>query len=35
MLANVRSFIILQSGESLTSFNKDNSSNLSGEKKDQ
>ena len=35
MLANVRSFIILQSGESLTSFNKVNSSNFSGEKKDQ
>ena len=33
MLTNVRSFIILQSGEGLTSFNKDNSANFSGEKK--
>ena len=33
MLRNVRSFIILQSGEGLTSFNKDNSANFSGEKK--
>ena len=32
-LSNVRSFIILQSGEALTSFNNDNSANLSGEKK--
>ena len=31
MLRNVRSFIILQSGEGLTSFNKDNSANFSGE----
>ena len=31
--SNVRSFIILQSGEALTSFNNDNSANLSGEKK--
>ena len=30
--SNVRSFIILQSGEALTSFNNDNSANLSGEK---
>ena len=33
MLTNVRSFIIFQSGEGLTSFNKDNSANFSGEKK--
>ena len=33
MLPNVRSFIILQPGEGLTSFNKDNSANFSGEKK--
>ena len=33
MLTNVRSFIILQSGERLTSFNKDNSANFSGENK--
>ena len=30
--SNVSSFIILQSGEALTSFNNDNSANLSGEK---
>ena len=30
MLTNVRNFIILQSGEGLTSFNKDNSANFSG-----
>ena len=30
---NVRSFSILQSGEVLTSFKKDNSANFSGEKK--
>ena len=29
MLTNVRSFIILQSGEGLTFFNKDNSANFS------
>ena len=33
MLRNVTSFIILQSGEGLTSFNKDNSANFTGEKK--
>ena len=33
MLTNVRSFIILQSGEGLTFFNKDNSAKFSGEKK--
>ena len=33
MLTNVTSFIILQSGEGLTSFNKDNSANFYGEKK--
>ena len=33
MLSKVRSFIIFQSGEGLTSFNKDNSANFSGEKK--
>ena len=33
MLTNVRSFIILQSGEGLTSFNKDNSVIFSKEKK--
>ena len=32
MLTNVRSFIILQSGEGLTSFKKDNGANFSGEK---
>ena len=32
-LSNIRSFIILQSGEGLTSFNNDNSANFSGEKK--
>ena len=32
-LSNIRSFIILQSGEGLTSFNNDNSANISGEKK--
>jgi len=32
-LSNVGSFIILLSGEGLTSFNKDNSTNFSGEKK--
>ena len=32
-LSNVRSFIILQSGEGLTSLNNDNSANFSGEKK--
>ena len=31
--SNVRSFIILQSGEALTSFNNDNSANLSGLKR--
>ena len=31
-LTNVRSFSILQSGEVLTSFNNDNSVNVSGEK---
>ena len=30
--SNVGSFIILLSGEGLTSFNKDNSTNFSGEK---
>lgn len=30
---NVRSFIILQPGEGLISFNKDNSANSSGESK--
>ena len=35
MLTNVVSFIILQSGEGLTSFNEDNGANFSGEKKDQ
>ena len=34
MLTNVTIFIILQSGEGLTSFNKDNSGNFSGEKKE-
>ena len=33
MLTVVRNFIILQSGEGLTSFNKDNRANFSGEKK--
>ena len=33
MLSKVRSFIIFQSREGLTSFNKDNSANFSGEKK--
>ena len=33
MLTNVSSFIILQSGEGLTSFNKDSSAYFSGEKK--
>ena len=32
-LSDVRSFIILLSGEGLTSFNNDNSTNFSGEKK--
>ena len=32
-LSNVRSFIILLSGEDLTSFNNDDSTNFSGEKK--
>ena len=32
-LSNVRSFIILRSGEGLPSFNKENSANVSGEKK--
>ena len=32
-LTNVRSFRILESGKSSTSFNNDNSSNFSGEKK--
>ena len=32
-LSNVRSFIILLSGEDLTSFNNGNSTNFSGEKK--
>ena len=32
-LSNIRSFIILQSGEGLISFNNDNSANFSGEKK--
>ena len=32
-LSNVRSFIILQSGEGLPSFNKVNSANVSGESK--
>ena len=32
-LSNVRGFIILRSGEGLTSFNKDNSDNFFGEKK--
>ena len=32
-LSNVRGFIILGSGEGLTSFNKDNSDNFFGEKK--
>ena len=32
-LSNVTSFIILRSGEGLTSSNKDNSANLSGKKK--
>ena len=32
-LSNVRSFSILQSREVLTSFNNDNSANVSGEKK--
>ena len=31
-LSNVNSFIILRSGESVTSFNEDNSANFSGEK---
>ena len=31
-LSNVTSFIILRSGEGLTSSNKDNSANLSGKK---
>ena len=35
MLTNVTSFIILQSGEGLTFFNKDNSANFSGGKKEQ
>ena len=35
MLTNVRNFIILQSGEGLTFFNKDNNANFSGGKKDQ
>ena len=30
---NVRSFSIVQSGEGITSFNNDNSANVSGEKK--
>ena len=30
-LSNVRSFIILRSGEGLASFNKENSANVSGE----
>ena len=32
-LSNVGSFMILLSGEDLTSFNKDNSTNFSGKKK--
>ena len=32
-LSNARGFIILRSGEGLTSFNKDNSNNFFGEKK--
>ena len=32
-LSNVSSFIILRSGEGLTSFKKDNSANFSGESK--
>ena len=32
-LSNVRSFSILESGKSSTSFNNDNSFNFSGEKK--
>ena len=35
MLTNVTSFIILQSGEGLAFFNKDNSANFSGGKKEQ
>ena len=35
MLTNVTSFIILQSGEGLTFFNKDNSAKFSGGKKEQ
>ena len=31
-LSNVRTFSILQSGEGSTSFNNDNSANVSGEK---
>ena len=31
MIANVRSFMILRSGEVLTSSNKNNSANISGE----
>ena len=31
MIANVRRFIILRSGEVLTSSNKNNSANISGE----
>ena len=31
---NVRSFIILRSGEGLSSFNKNNRANFSGEKKE-
>ena len=32
-LSNVRSFIILRSGEALTSYNKDNNVNFSSEKR--
>ena len=32
-ISNVRSFIILRSGEDVTSYNKDNNANFSREKK--